>query len=278
MGEPIRPYNLVQALDRGIAIIEALFAAEDGLTLHELSEEVQVHKTTTLRLLGTLLARRYVCHDERTGRYQIDLARMFLLHGIARGLQRRVATCHDALVELSRVCGETACLAAADLDRRELVVLDEAPPEHHPLSISRLIGLRLPVHATAMGRAFLAALPEPDVIHWLSTHPLVAYTDQTICDPQRLLEEVRRARRDGYAISVDESDAGITGIAAALQDETGNIAIVAIAGPSSRFCPSEATVSELRLTASRIATALGHSLVAPAPVEEPAPQLSGAVR
>jgi DNA-binding IclR family transcriptional regulator len=115
------------------------------------------------------------------------------------------------------------------------------------------------MHAVSSGLVLLAHLPPPDVSAYLE-RPLERFTARTVANPQAVRERVREAQRDGYAWTRDEYAEGITSVAAAIADESGDvIAAVHVHGPSYRF-PGRgadgAIAARVVGTAARITAAL----------------------
>jgi IclR family acetate operon transcriptional repressor len=130
---------------------------------------------------------------------------------------------------------ETADLSI--LDEGEVVYLEvvESPQR---VKLAARPGQRLPVHATASGKAFLAYMPSDDIKNLLPEYP-ERFTDSTLASRDRLAENVRLARERGFAISHEEYEQGINAVAAPVLDVHGwPMAAIAIAGPAFRL-PAE---------------------------------------
>ena len=105
----------------------------------------------------------------------------------------------------------------------------------HPLRFDQAPGLRVPIHASAIGKVLLAFAADPaDEIRTLG--PLASVTAATLTDPAALLEDVRSTRRRGWALNDGERDVGVRTIAAPLRGADGWAwAGVAIQGPAARL-------------------------------------------
>jgi len=100
----------------------------------------------------------------------------------------------------------------------------------HAIRMGSRIGLTLPLHCTAEGKALLAfGLAEAAPV-------LAARTPATLVDPAALAADLAQARARGFAIDDEECEAGMRSIAAPVFDESGAaIAAVGIAGPAQRL-------------------------------------------
>lgn len=222
----------VQSLIRGLTILERLAEAEDGDTLSDLAQRVGLAPSTTHRLLKSLEQMRFVSHDTQLGRWFIGVqtftvGNAFLYHRdfveVARPVMRR-------LMEES---GETANLFV--LDDGEAVTLSQVPCREMMRMFAKLGG-RAPVHASAAGKALLAALPDDEVSAILHRRGLARFTPSTIDTPSGLRKELQEIRRCGYAIDDEEHAVGLRCIASAVHDEYGDaIAAISVSGPRARI-------------------------------------------
>ncbi|MGC0418724.1 IclR family transcriptional regulator [Embleya sp. AB8] len=139
--------------------------------------------------------------------------------------------------ELRRQTDETVHLAVPEGGN---VVLIERLETSQPVRIILPLGQILPVHASANGKALLAASPA-EVVERRIADGLASYTGTTIIDPARLRAELARIRELGYATNGGEWRADVSAVAAAVLGESGlPVASVSINVPTSR------TTEELR--------------------------------
>ncbi|MEU6765157.1 IclR family transcriptional regulator [Streptomyces sp. NPDC046853] len=159
--------------------------------------------------------------------------------------------------ELRRRIDETVHLTVPDGDR---VVLIERLETTKPVRIILALGTQLPIHASANGKAVLAASPAQTVERQLDLG-LEGFTGSTITDKERLLVELARIRERGYATNGGEWRDDVSAVAAAVWDESGTpVASISVNMPTSRMTPEAgaeygALVSE---TARQVSAALGH--------------------
>ena len=65
--------EIVQSVDRTLTILEVLSDYEEGLGITEISEKVELHKSTVHRLLNTLIYKGYIKQDKNTNKYGLTL-------------------------------------------------------------------------------------------------------------------------------------------------------------------------------------------------------------
>lgn len=177
--------------------------------MSEIAELTGLNRATTYRFCQTLLKLRYLEEaDERRlrpGLKAVSLARAALSsHELPE-----LALPH--LRELQEKTGETVNMAL--LDGAEVVYVSRLLSDDL-LALRLFVGSRLPAYASSLGRAILAHLPEAEVEALLGGRELQSFTPHTLVDRNRLMAELRRIRRRGYAINNQELVIGICGVAA----------------------------------------------------------------
>jgi len=237
--------------------MEALFLAPEGRRLVELSQQLGLHKTTVLRLLRTLVATGAARRDLVTDRYYWNPMQWVALASSVREAMARADAVGQVLQQTAEALGETVVLATPDIAHRRTIKSACAEPSsalHVDLSNVRV----LPMHATCAGKVLLSGLSESALEEWVRGE-LAMVTPHTITDPKRLAQEVRTARRQGYAICHQEAVLGLSGMAVAVLDNSGRLvgALCAVA-PTERF-PSHSVedwVSRLRSAADSLSVLL----------------------
>jgi DNA-binding IclR family transcriptional regulator len=135
------------------------------------------------------------------------------------------------LQELAARTHETVHLSI--FDGADAVYIDKIDGVHPVRAYSR-VGGRAPAHCVATGKALLAHQPS-EVIANVAAH-LERFTPHTITKPEVLYEELKRIRRDGYAINRGQWREGVGGAAAPIRDGSGAVvAAVGISGPTDRL-------------------------------------------
>jgi DNA-binding IclR family transcriptional regulator len=224
------PYK-VQVLDRALALLDVLAQEPGGSSLGDLCLPLQLHKSTVHRLLMVLERHRLVVKNAETGRYRLGL-KLFELGSKAIGMLDLQEHVRPHLQRLQQETQETVNLAI--LDQGDVLYLAKIEPQRH-LRMASSVGLRYPAHSTALGKAILAALPEPEVEAILLHAKLSARTRTTITSMAALREELRVTRNRGYAIDDEENEEGACCVGAVVRDHLGGpIAAISVSGPAMR--------------------------------------------
>lgn len=230
--------DIAQTADHALRILEELGKGK-ALSPNELCQRLDLNRTVVHRLLKTLAARGFVLrqgHDYRPGVALLRLASVIEpdLRAAAVPVMARLADEVDETVVLHVVDGLQA------------VVLEQAVATRHVVQVSHHIGSRHPLTTGASGRALLAFLPR-DV-----SDKAVAASD----DPAALRKELEAVRKMGYALSHDELQWGVHGLAVALRNESGAaLGSLAILVPAGRVTELERHVGVLVAAVDEISAA-----------------------
>jgi DNA-binding IclR family transcriptional regulator len=246
----------VQALDRGLQLLDLLGTTTEAMSLADLAEEIEVDRSTAHRLLATLVQRGYVRQEPRTKHYRLGLK---LVHLGRRALEELTlrAVAQRYLKALVRASGETANLVVRAGGQATSVDLEPSPSI---LSVTSEIGTAFSPHATAAGKVLMAFLPEAEQLEWLGRLRLEGFTPRTLTSIDALLAQLKTVAGQGYAVDDEESHLGVRCVAAPIRDNSGQVvAAVSASGPAMRV-PLErvpALAALVRKTAQDISAALG---------------------
>ncbi|MCK0198894.1 helix-turn-helix domain-containing protein [Ancylobacter sp. 6x-1] len=227
----------VQSLDRAIALLEVL-AAADGVTLSEVARRAELPTSTVHRLLTTLERRGLVGHDAETGYWLVGLG-LFRI-GSAYLRNRRLPEIGRAMIrELSLSVNETVNISM--IDGPELVCVAQVE-SHAAVRAFFRIGARLPIHASGGGKAILAAMSPEARRDWLGEDQLARYTDHTHVSRRALNADLAVIAERGHSIDDEEHTLGMRCVAAAVFDEWKEpIGAVSISAPVVRMPPERIT-------------------------------------
>jgi DNA-binding IclR family transcriptional regulator len=209
--------EISKTADLSLAVLLTL-REEGPMTAPALARALSLNRTVLHRLLTTLQQRSFVIREG--GTYALGPTLVRLAEGVKPRL-RAAATA--AMTTLSREMGETVVLHIAE--ETDAVVLHQVLGTHHVVRVEHQIGSRHPLTRGASGRAILAFMP-PDAIN-----ALVPAGD----DGEALRRQLEGVRQLGYAVSHDELQLGVAGLAVPVRDAGGSpVGSIAILVPSGR--------------------------------------------
>jgi IclR family acetate operon transcriptional repressor len=247
----------LQVLERAFAVLDVFGRDRAEWTATEIARTVGLPAATTHRILSTLLRQGYVSRDGVTRRFRLGPAALDLGRRARGALDlRRVAL--PVLERLARETDETALLCVLTDDREASVCLERVESSQ-PLRLSVEPGRQLPLHAGASQKALLALLPPEDAERALA-RPLERVCRATVTDAEALRGDLAAIRERGWAISFEETNVGVWGVAMPLVGGHGDVvASVGLAGPSARLSGTEVVdhVRRLHEATAEIARRLG---------------------
>jgi DNA-binding IclR family transcriptional regulator len=236
-----KPTYGIQSVDHALRLA-AVLQQEGPLRVSDAAELLGVARSTAHRLLAMLVYRDFAEQDEDR-RYVAGpvLRRPGAPEPVAD--LRRAALPH--LQELTAQTDETTNLLVVVDDQARFVASVECD---QVLRVGDRGGRVLPAHLASGGRAVLATRTEDEV------RALYAGADSPVADVDALLRELRRTRRQGFALNDQRTETGVTAIGAAVP--TGSVpGAISISMPTARYRRARLTewAGLLTDTARRIA-------------------------
>ncbi len=218
--------NASSAVDRALAVLCAFSRETPVLGVTEISERLDLTKSTVHRLLQALLARGLVSRDPDKRHYTLGYRILALAQAVpGEATLRRI--CHPHMQWLHSATGETIGLYVVAGDVR--ICLDEIESSQM-LRMSAGVGRIFPLDRGAAGKALLVDGSSNSSLWGRITASLPAD------DIARLEEELRETRARGYGQTAGETVSGSASIAAPIRGLDGALlAALSVAGPASRF-------------------------------------------
>lgn len=155
------------------------------------------------------------------------------------------------LAQVVHELGETANLAILSGDSAEYVA---QAPSLHTMRMFTEVGRRVDLHATGVGKALLAQLPQGEVEAILTRTGLAAHTVHTVTALPRLRAVLDEARERGYVLDEQEQELGVRCVAVALPTAAPMVAAISVSGPVTRMDDAlvARAVPVLRAAAARL--------------------------
>jgi IclR family transcriptional regulator, pca regulon regulatory protein len=249
-----RPAEFVEALAKGLAVLESFDAAHPEMTLSEIARRVGQSPAATRRALITLTELGYVGQTDK--RFHLKPRVMAL--GSAFYFSARIDdVLQPALRALVAQFGDASSVGT--LDGGEVIYVAHVSVQRARRAAA-VVGARYPAHATSMGRVLLAAQDDATLEHWITTRPLTALTSRTLTDASALRAELARVREQGFATTVDQLDYGITALAVPIRNSDGRVVAALNTSGYTGMVSPDSLVTErlptLRQVAAEIATEL----------------------
>ena len=219
----------IQSVNRAIQIL-LCFENNEELGVTEISKIIGLHKSTAFGLISTLEANKLIEKNELTGKYRLGLE-LFRLGTKVNSALRHIAVPY--LEQLVKMYQETANFVV--MDDLSIIYLEKVESTQS-MRISTLVGGRLPLYCTAVGKAILANLPPEELNSKLKRMEFRKYTGNTVSDRNSLMKSLELTRNRGYAEDNEELEIGLSCIAAPIYNHF-NIpfAAISLSGPTFRM-------------------------------------------
>jgi len=222
----------INSIIRASRILKCLSGGKSHFKMSELARQVGLDRSTTYRILVSLEQAGFVEKDEKAGTYSLGLA-AFEIGNAYLSQMDLIQVSKPIMTDLAQKVQETVHLAV--LSDTEIVYVDKCDSPRS-LGVISKIGQRGPVYCTALGKTLLAFQSEDEqsrIIHKIRMVPL---TSRTITSKQKLAEELKGIRKQGYALDRREIEEDVECIGAPIRNHIGDvIAAISISGPQKKI-------------------------------------------
>ncbi|ATG52745.1 IclR family transcriptional regulator [Brachybacterium vulturis] len=236
----------VQSVERAFHLLEVIAAADGEISLSALAQSVDLPLPTIHRLLRTLVTPGYVRQLPNRA-YVLGPRLIWLGESATRQLG---PTGRPVLQRLADELGESANMAALD---GQMIVYVGQVQSSRSMRMFTEVGRRAYPHATGVGKAILAGMPDSEVEKIVRATGMPQPTPKSAATFDELLERLEVVRAQGYAIDEEEQELGVRCYSMAVPGEHSRIAI-SVSGPSSRVDAAfgERAVPLLRAAAAQL--------------------------
>lgn len=215
-----------------MAIVDLLARHPLGVSAAHVARESGVTGNLAFRILKTLVAQGYCLQNPETKEYTLS-RRLLDLAGPKAGERSLAVAAYDRMRSLRDLTGETVQLVIEAAGKA--VVLEQVRGTH-ALQVCGQVGMRIPLHSCAPGKAILAWWPEERRRAWLRSQPLKRFTETTLATQRALVADLEASRACGYTVDRAEGMEGIHCVAAPILDPRGEpVAAVTVMAPASRL-------------------------------------------
>jgi DNA-binding IclR family transcriptional regulator len=226
----------MNSLRKIVDVLQAV-AAKSGISAREIAQATGIPKSTAHRTAVALADVGLLQRSAGGDGFVIGDLVGKLAGGGGRGQEQRLLdVAKPIMAGLRDRCGETVGLHVIQHDRR--LLLDQAESRHEHRWVYSNVGVPMPLHAGAASKMLLALYPEEEAKRVLRRSALAAFTATTPRASDALVQELRRIRAQGYALSIEEVTPGISSIAVPIATDPSTqpvFATMTITGPSARL-------------------------------------------
>lgn len=198
-------------------VLQLVADAEEPVNVAALMRASGYPRPTVHRIVAALIAERLLVENERSGMLALG-PRLIQLASRSWGRSELRLAAVDELKRLRDLTGETVHLAVPNGASMVYIEKLESPSA---VRMTSRIGTSVSLHATAVGKAYLAALDEAALAPLLQGLPLPRYTANTATDVAALRAQITLTRTRGWSVDNEENEAGIFCFGAVIRGGTG---------------------------------------------------------
>lgn len=206
---------IIQSVQRSLRILDLFNEHTTELKITDISERMELHKSTVHSLLKTLQESRYIDQNPENGKYRLGMKLVERGNLVISTLDIRQLA-KKYLIDLSLKTGQTCHLGILDGDAG--VYIDKEEGERSVIRYSR-IGRRIPLHSTAIGKVLLSLQKPEKKMELLDGYDYTQPTQNTIKNENEFLEELEKVRQQGFAMDNEENELGVRCIAVPIKNE-----------------------------------------------------------
>jgi DNA-binding IclR family transcriptional regulator len=251
---------VIQSVDRAIRVLTALQGAR-RMSLSELAARLELAPSTTHGIVRTLVEHGMVVQERGSSRYQLGPAVLRLGNVYLDTLELRSKTIPWA-EDLARRTGLAVRTGVLLVD--DVVIIHHEPRPDGSRQMPE-VGIVIPAHASALGKAMLAFLPD-DADRVLESGGLRSMTGETVTDPAELRSQLDEIRATGIAIEEEEAVIGERVLASPVFDSWGTaVGAIGVVLPSGADVEQADVIAAVRGTARAVSRELGAGSWPPPP-------------
>jgi DNA-binding IclR family transcriptional regulator len=221
---------IIPNLDRALRIMEHLSTRQEGGSITDIATQLSLPKNSVFRIVRTLAASGYL--DERGKSWRLS-PKILSLGYTAVQSTHLISACMDEMRALRDEINETIFVGA--ISEGKVVILEELA-SFQLVKFTIEIGHKVPIHASAPGKAILAYLPPAEQRDLLAHIAFTRFNDRTIPGMKAMQTEIEKVLGLGYALDLGEEVAEIWCAASPVLDYRAYpIASIWLSGPQFRL-------------------------------------------
>jgi IclR family transcriptional regulator, KDG regulon repressor len=249
--------RLIQSVERAADILELFLTSGPELSVKEISQQLNLSKSTAHGLIKTLEHRGYLQQNADDLKYRLGI-RLFELGNFVGNHLDIGKVALPVIKELAENLKETVHLVIRQQDELIYIEKVEGP---YSLRMYSQVGKRAPIHCTGVGKAILAFEDDQEIDRLLSSTQLQSFTEHTITDIEEIKKQLPTVRERGYSIDDEEIELGLKCVAAPIFNHKGDvIASISCASPKMRLTAERlpVVIDGIKEAALEISNRLGY--------------------
>ncbi|UVI28013.1 IclR family transcriptional regulator [Paenibacillus spongiae] len=226
--------SVVKSADRVLDILELLAVEQHSINLVEIARKLDMPTSSTYKILQNMLARGYLETDVSEKMFKLGYKVLEIATKYSQNTDL-ISQFQNFAQKIVQDINEAAFLSIREKD---MILYVSEKQSSHPVRFVSHMGMKLPIHSTAMGKAMLSKLTDQEIYGLFPSNQLGKLTDGTIQEREQLLKQMEEIRQEGLAYSYGEAIQGVQCVAAPICNAKGDAAAaMSISIPAARFTP-----------------------------------------
>ena len=202
-----------------LLILETMSNHPDELKVAEISELTKINRTTVYRILRELLEKDWVIQDFKTKKFIIGPMAFHV--GMAYTNNNNIES--KILEVLDRLCEELKESVGYAVREGDKVISLYEVEIHQPYKMNYHPGQFYPMNRGGYGKCLYAYYDQERVKQLLSEQKFEKIAPNTMTEPEKILREYEKIRKQGYAVSSEEVMHNIIGVGVPVFNQAGEV-------------------------------------------------------
>ena len=200
------------SVKKAFAILSAISSSKDGMGVSDLAKKLQMAKSTVHGMTSALEELGAVMRDPLTKKYKLG----FTLLEIGRSAYYQIDLQTSARPITEELMARTQTSVFLGILNWDQVTILDTVESRQGLNITAPVGSTIPLFAGAVGKVFLASMPEEQAAKIVNSKGLPRFTANSIVDMDVYFSELMQVREKGYAVDDEEYILGVRAVASPL--------------------------------------------------------------
>ena len=206
---------MAPSVKKAFEILKAISLSRKGAGVNKIARDLKMAKSTVHGITSILEGIGAIMRDPLTKRYTLGLT-LFELGRLAYSQIDLKDLARPIMEELMEKTQESVFLGVLNGERVTILDIVESRQD---LKITSPIGTTIPLLAGATGKVFLACMEEERIKEIIRKKGFIRYTENTITDSEKYLQEIRRVKEKGYATDYEEYILGVRAVVSPIKGE-----------------------------------------------------------
>ena len=251
----------IESVEKALNLLNVFDGEHSSLSFSQILTRTGYSKNMVVRILYTLTKNGYLMYDTLTSTYSIGTS-LFRLGHIAQISMNVLRLAAPYLRDLSNKHGLICYMGRREGDH--VLALEKFYPSNLPgwAALMTAEGSDMPLFSTGIGKLFLSEMTDEELNQYLTRVRLTSFTDETITNPEVLLQTVKAIRKTHIAYNNAENERFIHSICVPVYDINGKMTVgISVCGFSELLndIGRDSLENEIKSIAEKISLELGFS-------------------